>query len=68
MNIRIANKNDIPNLKALDVKDQYFVEHLGEYHTVLDDDEFLNHFLESDSIFIAEEFSRIYGFHFVWIM
>ena len=62
MNIRIAHKDDIPKLKELDVKDQYFVEHLGEYHTVLDDDEFLNHFLESDSIFVAEEFSKVYGF------
>ncbi len=62
MNIRIATKDDIPKLKELDKKDQYFVEHLGEYHTVLDDDEFLNHYLESNSIFLAEEFSILYGF------
>jgi len=62
MNIRIANKEDVSKLKELDAKDQYFVEELGEYHSVLDDDKFLLYFLESRSIFIAEEFSKIYGF------
>jgi len=62
MNIRIANKDDISKLKELDVKDQYYIEELGEYHSVLDDEEFLLYFLESKSIFIAEEFSTIYGF------
>ena len=62
MNIRIANKEDISKLKELDAKDQYYVEELGEYHSVLDDDEFLYYFLESESIFISEEFSKLYGF------
>ena len=62
MNIRIAFKDDIPKLKELDKKDQYYVEHLGEYHTVLDDDEFLNYFLDNNNIFIAEEFSKVFGF------
>jgi len=62
MNIRIANKKDISKLKELDRKDQYYVEELGEYHSVLDNDEFLNFFLENESIFITEEFSKLYGF------
>jgi len=62
MNIRIANKDDIPKLKELDTKDQYYIEHLGEYHTVLDDLEFLHHFLDKRCIFIAEEFSKLAGF------
>lgn len=62
MNIRIANKDDIKNLKELDAKDLYFIEELGEYHSVLDDDEFLLYFLENESIFLAEEFSKLYGF------
>ena len=61
MNIRIANKEDISNLKELDAKDQYFVEQLGEYHTLLDDDEYLCYFLERECIFIAEEFSKTVG-------
>ena len=54
MIVRIANKNDISGLRKLDAKETIFVKELNEFHTVLDDNEFLNFFLKTKSVFIAE--------------
>lgn len=62
MNVRLASKKDIEKLKELDAKDQYYVEELAEYHSLLDDDEYLKHFMNNKTIFIAEENEKITGF------
>jgi len=62
MNIRLAIERDIPALKALDAKGPFFIKELNEFHTVLDDDDFLLYFLDSRSIFIAESDSMIVGY------
>ncbi len=62
MIIRIANENDIANLRKLDAKDLYLVKELNEYHTLLDDDNYLSFFLKKKSIFVAESKSKIIGF------
>jgi len=62
MNIRLAIEKDIPALKVLDAKGPFFIKELNEFHTVLDNDEFLLFFLNSKSIFIAESDSVIVGY------
>ncbi len=62
MKVNIANKNDIIELRELDAKESVFVKELGEYHNVLDDDDFLNYFLEDNSIFIIKSESKIIGY------
>jgi GNAT superfamily N-acetyltransferase len=62
MIVRVANKNDVSGLRKLDAKETIFVKELNEFHTVLDDNEFLNFFLETKNVFIAESGSVIVGF------
>lgn len=62
MIVRIAEKSDISRLRKLDAKDSFFVKELNEFHTVLDDSEFLNFFLKTKSVFIAESGSIILGY------
>ena len=62
MIVRVANKNDISGLRKLDAKETIFVKELNEFHTVLDDNEFLNFFLKTKSVFIAESGSIIVGY------
>jgi len=62
MIVRVANKNDISGLRKLDAKETIFVKELNEFHTVLDDNEFLNFFLKTKSVFIAESGSVIIGY------
>ena len=62
MIVRVANKNDISDLRKLDAKETIFVKELNEFHTVLDDNEFLNFFLKTKSVFIAESGSVIVGY------
>ena len=62
LKIRLATKKDIDQLKELDAKDRYYVDELNEYHSLLDDDQYLNHFLKNKAIFIAEGKDRILGF------
>ena len=62
MIVRVANKNDISGLRKLDAKETIFVKELNEFHTVLDDNEFLNFFLKTKSVFIAESGSVIVGY------
>jgi len=62
MIVRIAEKSDVYSLRKLDTKDSFFVKELNEFHSVLDDNEFLNFFLKTESIFIAESGSIILGY------
>ena len=62
MIVRIADKSDISGLRNLDAKESIFVKELNEFHTVLDDNEFLNFFLKTNSVFIAESGSTILGY------
>lgn len=62
MIVRIADKSDISGLRNLDAKESIFVKELNEFHTVLDDNEFLNFFLKTKSVFIAESGSVIVGY------
>lgn len=62
MRVRVANKKDISGLRKLDAKDSFFVKELKEFHTVLNDNEFLTFFLKTKSVFIAESGSNILGF------
>ena len=62
LNVRQANKGDLSKLKELDAKDQFFVDELEEYHTLLDDDEYVQYFLKNKSFFIAEADDKIVGF------
>jgi len=62
MIVRVANKKDISGLRKLDAKETIFVKELNEFHTVLDDNEFLNFFLKTKSVFIAESGSVIVGY------
>jgi ribosomal protein S18 acetylase RimI-like enzyme len=62
MNIRLASKDDVDQLKELDAKDRYYVEELAEYHSLLDDNDYVNHFLKEKNIFIVEEEEEIMGF------
>ena len=62
MRVRVANKNDISCLRKLDAKETIFVKELNEFHTVLDDSEFLIFFLKTKSVFVAESGSVIVGY------
>ena len=62
MILRIAEKSDVSRLRKLDAKDTFLVKELNEFHTVLDDNEFLNFFLKTKSVFIAESGSIILGY------
>ena len=62
MIVRIAEKSDVSRLRKLDAKDIFLVKELNEFHTVLDDNEFLNFFLKTKSVFIAESGSIILGY------
>lgn len=62
MIVRVANKNDISGLRKLDAKETIFVKELNEFQSVLDDNEFLNFFLKTKSVFIAESGSVIVGY------
>lgn len=62
MKVRLATKNDVDDLKELDAKDRYYVEELAEYHSLLDDDDYVKHFLKQKTIFVAEEEEHIVGF------
>ena len=62
MIVRVANKNDISGLRKLDAKETIFVKELNEFHTVLDSNEFLNFFLKTKSVFVAEASSVIVGY------
>jgi len=60
--VRLATKKDIKKLKELDAKDQFYVEELAEYHTLLDDDDYLYYFLKKKTIFVAESGTCLCGF------
>lgn len=62
MIVRIAEKSDVSRLRKFDAKDSFLVKELNEFHTALDDNEFLNFFLKTKSVFIAESGSIILGY------
>ena len=62
MIVRVANINDISRLRKLDTKEIIFVKELNEFHTILDDNEFLDFFLKRNSVFVAESDSVIVGY------
>jgi RimJ/RimL family protein N-acetyltransferase len=62
MRVYVANKNDIIGLKKLDAKETVYVKELNEFHTILDNNEFLSFFLNTNSVFVAESDSVIVGY------
>ena len=59
MIVRIAEKSDVSRLRKLDAKDTFLVKELNEFHTVLDDNEFLNFFLKTKSVFVLNRIKKI---------